>query len=90
VTGQDGRPGLAYLAAMLVFLVILLILGKLFLYPPAPRRPSRRLIVLALASVVPPATISHHVAWHSEGQAGWASPYMPDRPLAGRHPFQHA
>jgi hypothetical protein len=88
VSAADDEPSLFWLALMLVSFVIIMIAGNRFLNPPS-RRPPRRLLIVALACAIPPATVAPDLSWHSEGLAGWSSPYMPDTPLGWRHVFQH-
>lgn len=86
MTSHEDEPGLFFLAAILVGLVVVWFMGRAW-FRPRIRRPPRRLLVIALASLVPPATTLHHATWRSEGEAGWSSPYMPSHPLTARHAF---
>lgn len=74
MTSHDEEPGLAYLAMVLVALVVVWFAAKIWLAGPYR---DRRLWLVPLAltpAVVPPPV--YGPPWRSEGHAGWSSPHF--------------
>ena len=87
MTSRDEDPGLFYLAAVLVAFVVVMIVARRFL------RSGRRLhpmLALALAGATHQPAMPIRTPWHSEGLAGWSSPYMPHPDGPARHRLQVA
>lgn len=83
MTSRDDGPGLAYLAALIVAFVVIMVAAKLFL---SVGHRHKRLWLAALVAASPQGpALPIEGGWKSEGRAGWASPYMPHQSGIARH-----
>lgn len=90
VNALGVRPSLFWLALTLVSLVFTYFVGRALFAPKTPTRPWLAIFLVVtggVAHAIDHARLLRPPPWHSEGKAGWSSPYLPTqgKPYASRH-----